>query len=355
MTWKLLGNILLEKYYISKKILDSALAEQAASGEYLGNILLENRDIRDLKLNLVLNEQLNLSICNTEKYKFLPLEELQFTIVEILTTGINYEQGARLCEFSMIKVKGDTILSKTRKIIKLDKELPILLQNVFESADKIKEAKKTLEYFKPIMEHFMSGEIVIGFSLAFLFDFIFKQLNNKFKFQNTTLIDIITLWRRLNPGPGHSSISFTRFTKKMGLEVLPPYSSMNNCIVLHQIFIKLISEFKSAGINNLAELLKFQDRKFYFGIKKDIDIPSEIRKALDEKKVIEIEYYSPWTQERTFRKMDPYELIFRADNAYLLGYCHLRRDFRTFRLDRIGKIVVSPDKYVLRKKPQFWA
>ncbi len=355
MTWKLLGNLLLEKSYISKKILDSALAEQNSSGEYLGNILLENRDIRDLKLNLVLSEQLNLSACNTDKYKFLPFEELQFTIIDALTTGINYDQGARLCEFSMIKVKGDTIISKTRKIVKLDKEFPILLQNVFESADKIKTANKSLENFKPIIEHFVSGEIVIGFSLAFLFDFIFKQLNNKFKFKNTILIDTITLWRRLNPGPGNSSISFTKFTKRMGLEVVPPYSSLNNCIILHQIFIKLISEFKAAGINNLEELLNFQDRNFYFGIKKHIDVPDEIKKALDEKKVIEIEYYSPWTQERTFRKLDPYELIFRADNAYLFGYCHLRRDFRTFRLDRIGKITVSPKKYMSRKKPQFWA
>ncbi|MCK4666956.1 WYL domain-containing protein [Candidatus Dependentiae bacterium] len=354
MTWKLFGNLLLDKSYISNKILDSALAEQSSSGEYLGDILLENRDIRDLKLNLVLNEQLNLSVCNIDKYMFLPLEELQFTIIDALTTGINYDQGARLCEFSMIKVKGDTILSKTRKIVKLDNEFPILLQNVFESADKIKSAKKTLEYFKPIMEHFVSGEIVIGFSLAFLFDFIFKQLNNKFKFTNTILIDIITLWRRLNPGPGHSSISFTKFTKTMGLEVVPPYSSLNNCIILHQIFIKLISEFKAAGINNLEALLNFQDRNFYFGIKKHLDIPSEIKKALDEKKVIEIEYYSPWTQERTIRKLDPYELIFRADNAYLLGYCHLRRDFRTFRLDRIGKIVVSHKKFINRKKPRFW-
>lgn len=36
------------------------------------------------------------------------------------------------------------------------------------------------------------------------------------------------------------------------------------------------------------------------------------------------------------RDCDPYGMAYRAGRWYLVGYCHLRRDLRTFRLDRIA-------------------
>jgi predicted DNA-binding transcriptional regulator YafY len=42
-----------------------------------------------------------------------------------------------------------------------------------------------------------------------------------------------------------------------------------------------------------------------------------------------------YTGEESERLVDPYELVYRAGRWYLAGYCHLRQDIRTFRLDRI--------------------
>lgn len=39
--------------------------------------------------------------------------------------------------------------------------------------------------------------------------------------------------------------------------------------------------------------------------------------------------------EETEREVDPYGLVHRYGHTYLAGYCHLRRDIRVFRLDRV--------------------
>jgi predicted DNA-binding transcriptional regulator YafY len=39
--------------------------------------------------------------------------------------------------------------------------------------------------------------------------------------------------------------------------------------------------------------------------------------------------------EETRRDLDPYGLVFREGTWYTTGYCHLRRDLRLFRLDRV--------------------
>lgn len=51
-----------------------------------------------------------------------------------------------------------------------------------------------------------------------------------------------------------------------------------------------------------------------------------------------IKYHSINTGETTERLIDPYGLIFHDNLWFLYAYCHLREDYRTFALDRIGEI-----------------
>ena len=48
--------------------------------------------------------------------------------------------------------------------------------------------------------------------------------------------------------------------------------------------------------------------------------------------------YHPSHGEDTERDFDPYGLTFYQQRWYVVGYCHLRRDLRSFRLDRITHI-----------------
>lgn len=45
--------------------------------------------------------------------------------------------------------------------------------------------------------------------------------------------------------------------------------------------------------------------------------------------------YQPWSGEARERNFDPYGIVFNDGYWYAAGYCHLREDLRTFRLDRI--------------------
>ncbi|MDD3625751.1 MAG: WYL domain-containing protein [bacterium] len=354
ITWKPIGQLLVEHSYISKKMLDEVLKEQKTSDIYFGDYLLKKKLIRDMKLRFVLEEQSNLSSTAIEKYRYLPFASLQFTVIDILTTGINFEDNARICEFSIMKFKKGEPVSQTRKLIKMDVELPVLFHNVFECAAGINSAENSLDYFAPVLNQLLDNEIIISFSTPFVFDFIFRQIKKKFKISNSVHIDLMTIWRRMKPGPGAGYTSFIKFCKLLGIDVVPPYSSLNNCSIIFQIFQKLIDELRGKAITNLDELIRFQDRNFYFGVNEKIDIPEDISEAISRQESVDIEYYSPWTQERTFRRIDPYEILFRENSAYLLGYCNLRREFRTFRIDRIGKIIKTEKPFIKRKKPDFW-
>lgn len=56
--------------------------------------------------------------------------------------------------------------------------------------------------------------------------------------------------------------------------------------------------------------------------------------AVQQRQRVFIRYQS-WSGEETEREFDPYGIVFNVGYWYTAGYCHLRQDVRTFRMDRI--------------------
>ncbi len=63
-------------------------------------------------------------------------------------------------------------------------------------------------------------------------------------------------------------------------------------------------------------------------------------------KRVELTYRSLYTDELTKREVDPYYLFFPGDFWNLRAYCNLRKDFRTFAVDRIASLKVLDEHFV---------
>jgi proteasome accessory factor BC len=66
---------------------------------------------------------------------------------------------------------------------------------------------------------------------------------------------------------------------------------------------------------------------------------SKIETAISRRKTVEFTYYTMERDETEKRKVDPYHLVFRGGQFYLIGHSHERDAVRVFRLSRIqGKV-----------------
>ncbi len=59
--------------------------------------------------------------------------------------------------------------------------------------------------------------------------------------------------------------------------------------------------------------------------------------------------YSAWNGDESEREYDPYGIVFNEGYWYTSGYCHLRQDLRTFRLDRITGLEMNTNTF---ERPQ---
>jgi predicted DNA-binding transcriptional regulator YafY len=70
--------------------------------------------------------------------------------------------------------------------------------------------------------------------------------------------------------------------------------------------------------------------------------------ALEQQRSLTI-CYAAYQQTPVSRQVDPYGLLFRLGHWYMSGYCHLRQELRTFRLDRLQHIVLLEHRF---KRPE---
>jgi predicted DNA-binding transcriptional regulator YafY len=78
-----------------------------------------------------------------------------------------------------------------------------------------------------------------------------------------------------------------------------------------------------------------------------------IKKALQESKFLSFDYTDRYGN-KTERIAEPYQLVLKSSHWYWQGYCHIRNDFRLFKLTRLSKLRIEEESFMPRdyEKPQ---
>jgi len=76
----------------------------------------------------------------------------------------------------------------------------------------------------------------------------------------------------------------------------------------------------------------------------------QVRRAIIERVTVRFTYSKRYGQDgqdaQTTRDADPYSLIYVTGTWHMTAYCHMRKDLRIFRLDRMDALEVLPQAFV---------
>jgi proteasome accessory factor B len=95
-------------------------------------------------------------------------------------------------------------------------------------------------------------------------------------------------------------------------------------------------------------LVHFPERRI--GVRPELgEIYATIEGATRHRKRVTLTYQAAATGLTSKRDLDPYGLVYREGAWLVVGWCHLRQEVRTFRVDRIQEAVMAPKP----KSPDF--
>jgi predicted DNA-binding transcriptional regulator YafY len=75
-----------------------------------------------------------------------------------------------------------------------------------------------------------------------------------------------------------------------------------------------------------------------------------VQRALTERRVLNLRYYSMSRDETTTRRVDPYHLTLHGGGFYLVAHCHLRDAVRIFAVERVREIEVLAARFTRPEK-----
>jgi predicted DNA-binding transcriptional regulator YafY len=157
------------------------------------------------------------------------------------------------------------------------------------------------------------------------------------------------------------------YTLMEGYKIPPVMFSENqaNALILaEQLVLKnrdssLIKDYAEA-IDKIKAVLKHSEKdkanllsdRTKFEKIKDFEIKSNslsnLQNALTNFYLIQFDYINA-ENKKSKRTAEPFALINTMESWLLVAYCHLRKEFRFFRLDRMQKLVILSEKFMPHK------
>ncbi len=71
----------------------------------------------------------------------------------------------------------------------------------------------------------------------------------------------------------------------------------------------------------------------------------ELEQAVADGYSVKILYHKSGEEQSEYRFVDPYRIIYWNNKWYVIGFCHLRNDIRSFRVDRIESLMLTENKF----------
>ncbi len=75
------------------------------------------------------------------------------------------------------------------------------------------------------------------------------------------------------------------------------------------------------------------------------EIINRIQSAALNRKTLDVEYFTMGRQKKSRRRIDPYRILFFDNTFYLIGYCHMRKEIRTFTVERVSSATVTDSSF----------
>jgi len=119
-------------------------------------------------------------------------------------------------------------------------------------------------------------------------------------------------------------------------------------------FESMQSLFEKVRVALPPQTLNYLDKvqsAFHMGIRPYKDyarfrgIIDQINQAVVEGRRVEMAYRALNTRSETLRRLDPYKVWFFDGTIYIIGKCHLRKEVRTFVLDRIRMLRLTDETF----------
>ena len=268
------------------------------------------------------------------------IDEVEFTIFDTETTGLNPGSGDRIVELAGLRVKGRQRVAEFDALVNPAREISPQAFAVNKITPEMLKDAPGMGIVMPKFLDFIQGSFLCSYNVEFDLGF----LNNELKIiglpelTGGTSLDILTMAKRLMPNQQRYALWF--IADKLGIKARQQHRAFSDVEMAWEVFNKLKDMCQEKGITDFTDFSRF------FASNPDILEGaaslkiSQAEKAINLGAHLKIKYLSTRDASISLREVVPKEIRQDAKNKYLIGFCCLKKEERTFKIDNILELEI---------------
>lgn len=268
------------------------------------------------------------------------IDEIEFTIFDTETTGLDPQAGDRIIELAALRFKGSERIATFQSLVNSGHPISEAAFNVNKiSADMLKDAPTPKEIIPRFLD-FIKGSCLCSYNAGFDIEFLNNELNklDRLSINDIQIVDVLKMSKRILPGLKRYALWFV--AEKLGIKIAQQHRAFSDVELTLAVFDKLREMLRAKGIVDFHKFLGL----FSIDPALLLDINnqkiSQIQEALNLKVMLRIEYLAASNAQISLRNVMPKEIKQESGRSYLVGYCCLKKEERSFRVDNILHIEI---------------
>jgi DNA polymerase III epsilon subunit len=263
------------------------------------------------------------------------IEDIEFTIFDTETTGLDPESGDRVVEIAAIRFKGKERVASFQKLINPHREISEAAFNVNHISQEMLKDAPDMEEVMPQFLDFISGSCLCSYNAGFDMEFLNNELTllGRPHLEDIIIVDILKMSRRLLPGLERYALWFV--AQQLGSRVKQAHRAFADVEMTLDVFYRLKDILFAKGVADFTSFshLFTINHKLLENI--NAQKIAQIQEAIDLGVKLKVRYLPTTGGDLSEREVIPKEIRKENNRSYLVGYCCLRNEERTFRVDGI--------------------
>ncbi len=283
------------------------------------------------------------------------LRDLTYAIVDVETTGLSSRLGDRICEVAVVLTRHGQVVDQLQTLVNPGRSISYGASAVNGITDRmVRDAPPFRKVAARVLE-MLDGAVLVGHNASFDLSFLSAELQAAgYKPPDNPVVDTLALARRCY---SFRSNKLGEVARSLGIQTVGLHRALADATITWYVLKHFIHDLQSQGIFTLADLIRVQGALTPLGgwfnsptpplmewDGKDAfcpiqGLPPVIEQAMRAQTALRIRYKGSDGQHSE-RIVEPRKVTLRETATYLVAYCHLKHEERTFRLDRIVELKV---------------
>ncbi len=261
-----------------------------------------------------------------------PVDNLALTFVDVETTGLSPARGDRVCEVALLRLEGGREVARFESLVYPQRQVPREVVAVHGLTDTILAQAPPFAMLLPRLGPLLYGTVLVGHNVRFDLGFLRYEWHLTGQtLPQMAVIDTLAL-SQAHYRFRHNSLA--AIAAELGVAHTPQHRAMADVLATRDVFERFLADLRQQGAVTLAQLMYPSSRRSPTDL---LTVLSTLQEALSLNALLHLRYRG-WKAPETVRIVEPIAMYYEHGYGFLRAFCHLRREERSFRFDRIAEV-----------------